>query len=240
VLFVMRGAVRVWLCVVVVLAGAGVAGCGGGTDGVVQFGGWALSARSLAHWVAIEAVLSREVYPLQKPPAGVIPDPPRFRVCIAFEREATPRIPGKPVLTPAQLLQACRARYAQVREHIQQLLIGYQWMKAETSEHGIHISEAQVTEAYHRTEHGAPFHSPAEFDRYLSSAGLSTADERTLIRFNLEASTLQEKILHQQGIPGVRRFYQQYPKERAAQTSCSPGYIIPECKQYKGSVPPEA
>jgi hypothetical protein len=47
------------------------------------------------------------------------------------------------------------------------------------------------------------------------------------------------KILKEHGIPGLRAYYHQYPKEYAAQTSCTPEYTLPDCKQYKGTQQPE-
>jgi hypothetical protein len=54
------------------------------------------------------------------------------------------------------------------------------------------------------------------------------------------AKKLEYKIIGQIGIPRASKFYHEFPKRWAAQTNCSPEYIIPECKQYKGTQEPEA
>jgi hypothetical protein len=243
VLFVMRGVTRVWLLVAGVVVAVAVAGCASSShSGVVAgFRGWQLSVGSLDHWIAIEAVLSRDLYPQQKPPPGMVPDPPKFTACIGYERASwPPPVAGKPAPTRQQLLQACQARYAQVREHILQLLIGYQWMQAETQAHHIHISELTVQQTYEGTEHGAPFRTTAEFAKYLHATGETPADERKIVRYDLEDNALEAQTLHEHGIPGLRKLLHQFPRELKAQTNCSPGYVITECKQYKGSQPPEA
>ena len=30
-----------------------------------------------------------------------------------------------------------------------------------------------------------------------------------------------------------------FPKKWIAKTSCSPGYVVPNCKEYKGPLPPD-
>jgi hypothetical protein len=253
VLLVMCGVMRgmIVATAMAVVAAGGLVGCGGsaghgatvGSAGggrvVVSFRGRGLSAGTIAHWDAVEAVLARELYPQQPPPRGLIPDPPRFTACIAYERATAPTpATGTPAATTAQLRQACRVRYEGVRTHMLQLLIGYEWMEAETAAHGIHVSDAEVQKAYERAEH-IPFRTKTEFARYLRFSGQTPADEHKLVRFDVEAVDLREKIRHESGLPGLRKFYATYPRELAAQTSCSPGYVIAECKQYTGPQPPE-
>jgi foldase protein PrsA len=231
------------LFVVGVVVAVAVAGCASsGHAGVVaRFRGWQLSVGSLTHWIAIEAVLERDLYPQQAPPPGMVPDPPKFSACVGYERASwPPTVVGKPAPTRQQLLQACRARYEQIREHILQLLISYQWMQAETRAHHILVSELDVQRAYVGVEHGAPWRTTTEFAKYLHATGETPADERKIVRFDLEDSALEEQTLHEHGIPGLRKLLRQFPRELKAQTNCSPGYVITECKQYKGSQPPEA
>jgi hypothetical protein len=189
----------------------------------------------VAHWDAVEAVLSRDLFPQAPQPAGLTPVPPGFSACIAFER-AHPPIGGKPAST-AMLRRGCRERYEELHAHMLQLLIDYEWMRAETREHGITITENAIQKGYEVAEH-SPFHSKLEWDRYLKYSGLTPTDERKIVRFDVEVTVLREKILHERGVKGLRAFYHQYPRELAARTSCSPGYIVAECKQYKGPEQP--
>src|SRR5271170_392268 len=119
------------VCVGVVV---GVVGCGGSGDPaggaggpgrvVVSFEGHGITAGTVAHWDAVEAILSRDLYPQAPQPAGFTPVPPRFTACVAFERAHPPiGSAGKPGSTAA-LRAGCRARYEEVHTHMLQLLIG--------------------------------------------------------------------------------------------------------------------
>lgn len=225
----------------VLVAGmVGVVGCGG-SGAVVTFRGQGISRASFDHWVRVEAIISQELWPSQPPPAGEVPDPPSYRACIGYQRALALALGPKPWRGPkpsvAQLKQRCVARYTQVRDHMQQLLIGYLWTEAQAQAHGIKIPPATEKAHYQRYIQEV-FQGPAGFRRYQHATGITDADELKMVRFDLQASALREKIIHEQGISGAKRFYHEYPRKLAAQTSCSAGYVIPECKQYKGPEPP--
>ena len=243
----LRCSARSGLVVVVVVVGvllAAVAGCGGSSRGsdpaggvVVSFKGQPLVTRALvAHWVPIEAVLQRNLTPQERPVAGEVPDPPAYKACIAYQISIAPAGVGKP--TPDEAKKECEARNTQIHEHILGLLIEYAWTEAEANAHGITITPKELQARWVR-EKLELFGPETVFQKYLHATGETFADELKIIRFDMQAIDLREKILHEDGIPALRAFYKQYPLELKTKTNCTPGYITPDCKQYKGNQPPE-
>ena len=227
---------------VVVLVLLGVMGCGGsgGASGgvVAVVGDQVVTRAALDHWVPIEAVISRELNPQQPVPKGEVPDPPEFTACIAYTRTTagTPRS-GQASPTNAHLKRLCRERYESVRTHMLTILISFTWLNAESAAQDIKLSDDEVQKRFARFEH-EEFGSDAAFRRYQKYTGANLADELLLTRMDLLSSKLEEKIISTKGTPGARTYYHDFPHRWAAKTSCSPGYIIPDCKQYKGPRPP--
>lgn len=243
---------RVWLVVLACVGLAvGLVACGGSGDGggsgasdsgssegsgarvVVSFGGQRITQAEFEHWVGIEAVLTKELYPSTPPPPGEIPDPPKYTKCVAYELASV--APHKPPI--AALRKACRQRDQQVRQHMLQLLISYLWMDAEARAHGINVTPTQLKQAYQRYNREI-FHGEAGAATYRHASGQTVADEMKLVKFDVQLNALREKLLRELGQQRIGAFYHQYPRQLAAVTSCAPGYVIPECKQYKGPEPP--
>jgi len=190
----------------------------------------------LAHWIPIEAVLQRDLTPQEPPAPGEVPDPPAYKACIGFQMSVVPA--GEPTPSAAQAKQECEQRYHQIRTHMLELLIDYDWTEAEANAHAIRITPQEFQRTWARDKREV-FGSEAVFQKYLHATGETLADELKIVRFDMQAIDLREKILHEHGVPALRQFGHQYPRELKAKTSCSPGYITPDCKQYTGSQQPE-
>lgn len=226
-----------------VIAILGMTACGSGgtpSGAIVEVAGQTVSKMTLDHWVPIEAVISREPVPQQPVPKGEVPDPPRYTACVAYLQATAPAAangPAKP--TTAELKSQCRQRYEAVRRHMLNILITYAWVNAEATVRGIKVSDSEVEQRFARFKPGQ-FASEAVFQRFLKYTGESLADELLLERFDLLSSKLQQKIVLEHDAAGVAKFYQEFPRRWASKTDCSPGYIVSNCRQYKGPLPPEA
>lgn len=203
----------------------------GGTPGsevIESFDGHTLTRATLEHWIPIEAIIGQNLYQSVPPPPGMVPDPPHYTACINYERAVKP---SATTLTTSYLKEACEKRLAHVREHMQQLLIDYQWMETEAERQHITITPQTLQKAYNLNKQ-----TPA----YRNATGETIPDELKIITFELQGQALQQKTLHEHGIAALRIFMHQYPRQLAAQTNCNPQYITPECKQYTGPEPPES
>jgi hypothetical protein len=136
------------------------------------------------------------------------------------------------------LRSSCQKRYEAVRTHMITILISFQWMAAETKAHGITVSEAEVEREFERFR-SEVYGTPAQFERYLKYTGETRADVLLISRINLVSTKLRNKLIKTEGIPGASKFYHELPIRWAAKTSCQSGFIVPDCKQYKGSRAPE-
>jgi hypothetical protein len=219
-------------------------GCGGGSakgkDVAAEVAGQEITAATLKHWIPIEAVISKESVPTHPTQAGEVPDPPRYTACIAYTRKAGSAGTQSPAkMSTKQLEMQCRQRYESVRKHMLQILITFRWLAAEATAQGVEVSDQEVDAAFARftTEY---FKDAAGLRRFLKFTGATLQDERLIVKMDQLSSKLQRKVLQERGIAGAGRFFQEFPRRWTAKTECNSGYVIPECKQYKGPEHPEA
>lgn len=202
--------------------------------------GRAISRASVEHWIPIEAVISRLVSPKQPVPKGFVPDPPHYAACIGYlkgigRREADPGSTGSIMLIRRQ----CRQRYENVRRHVLEILITFQWLLGESGEQHVALSPGELERAAAQFR-SANFQDEAGFQRYLKYSGESLADELLVERMDPLATKLQQVLVARDGATTAGRIFTTFPKRWAARTSCSPGYVVPDCRQYKGPLQPEA
>ena len=239
---------RLTRCVSVLAAGViaivGMTACGNGgtvaSGAAVEVAGQTVSKATLEHWIPVEAIISREPIPKQPVPEGEVPDPPHYTACIAYLKATTPQpTTGQAKPTTAQLKSQCQQHYEAVRRHMLEILISYAWTSAEATAQGITVSDHEVEQKFTQFKH-EQYPTEAIFQKFLKYTGENLSDELLLVRFDMLSNRLEQKIIHQGGIAGATEFYREFPKRWAAKTSCNPGYVVPDCKQYKGSLPPEA
>jgi len=214
---------------------------GGGTNtAIVSFAGHTIITRAaLAHWVPIEAVISRDLTIEHPAPPGEVPDPPNYTACINYEKTAT--LPAHSIIQPhttSELKAKCKARYENIVRHMLHILINYQWVNQQAHAMSITITPQELQEGYTRLIRGL-FPTETAYHNYLKATGETITDELQTTKSYLQATKLRNKLLQQHGIPGAIKYFHETPQQLAAQTNCSPGYIIPNCKQYKGPQPPE-
>lgn len=230
------------LCAAFVIS-AGIAACNDPKPidhAVVRIDGNAITLLELDHWTDVEAVLAYETEPKKPVPAGVIPDPPAYARCIAYSRTAA--APGqRPARrTPEQLKRQCEARRQQLLRHVLDILIIHLWLRGEAAEQGVKVTLAAIEQVRHRI-----FPTEAPYRRYLALTGETPTDERLIIEKDLLDTKLL-RVAEAKSTPRPTTAHQReqalieaataFTKKWKARTSCSAGYVVSECRQYKGSL----
>jgi phosphatidylethanolamine-binding protein (PEBP) family uncharacterized protein len=120
-------------------------------------------------------------------------------------------------------------------------LITSEWMLGEAAARGITVSEAEVKRRLSGLEHKS-FPKAGSLQAYLSKAHETEADLLARIKVELLASRIAAKI--SAGKSAAQRsallsgFQKNFQAHWKALTSCDHGYVMEDCKQYKGA--PEA
>jgi hypothetical protein len=206
---------------------------------VASVDGSSITEATLDHWVAIQASTDYEAVPKGPVPAGVVPDPPAFRACIAYLRSggSTHEQPSRP-RTNAELRAECEANYRTLRAHVLEILISFRWWEAEVKALGIHLSQEKVAAESARFR-GEEYHTIANYQRYLRRTGQTLADQYLRMRMDLYTNALREHFTAK-GTAAAEHYLRGFSKEWASKTICRPSDVGPNCKEYKGSSEPEA
>lgn len=227
----------------------GLTACGSSIpgDAVVQVGGSSISKATLDHWTPIEAVLASGYSHnlTQSVPKGV-PVPPNYTACIASLGAAL-LPPGKDQSKPtaAQLRSRCRQRYETLRQHMLGILISFEWLLGESADQGVKVTDAEVEQQFEKFKHER-FPTEATFQKFLAFTGMSVSDELFLTKKILLSTKIAQKLTGVEGLVAQQRqprrlvrIAEEYTKKWTARTNCRAGYVVPGCKQYKGSLAPE-
>ena len=116
-------------------------------------------------------------------------------------------------------------------------LITSQWMVGEASARHIVVPEAQVKQRYTQMVQQS-FPKAGTLEKFLSTSGETEAD--ALARIHVEALTSQisaQVTAHKSGSQrstALTAFEQSFHTHWKALTSCDPGYVMEDCKQYTG------
>ena len=221
------------------IAAAAVSACGSSTNdaAVIQVAGNPISKAAMEHWMRVESVLTYRVIPKEPPPKGLLPDPPGYSACIAWLGSSkAPLTDRQTKSTPAQLKSRCEQRLAELKKKALTFLITYQWLIGEAKDLGLIVSDAEVEKAVRRFQRSETPGS-GEFQRYLSYAGMSVADAQYIQRLTVAGTKVQNGILAKRA-GQARQALAAFNGKWIAKTSCKAGYVVPGCKQYKGSEPP--
>jgi hypothetical protein len=212
---------------------------------VARVGSDAITVSNLERWTRIESVLAYSVEPQRPVPIGVVPDPPGYAQCIGYLRRITKPAPGQPKPATKQLKRLCAEKHERLRRHILDILLIHDWLKGEATERGVTLTNAEIETTLHRV---AP--TPATLSKLLSITGERLADERLIIERDLFDSKLQRlmeaQLKHEglkgDGLTGGHQWQQaliktatEFTNKWAAKTSCHTGYVVSECREYKGT-----
>jgi parvulin-like peptidyl-prolyl isomerase len=221
------------LAIFVVLAAVclSAVGCGGSSDPVVaRVGSYTITNADVEHWIRIEAGTSQNAGNKRRLAKGQIPVPPDYADCVALLlADATTKV--KP--SRRALKARCAAKHDTLKKTVLSILISYYWEKGEAARRGVRVSDAEVAQYIRKL-----FQSEARLQAHLRAAGEHYADEQLLVRSKLLAKKLASHSARNARTTNERnRDIQRYVVEQTAewtpQTSCTRGYVVPGCKQYR-------
>jgi hypothetical protein len=222
----------------------GLSACGeaGSSVTVVRVGGRSITKAMVDHWIKITAITSNERIPRGPAPAGVVPDPPAYTACIArlagHPQAGTDAAGGESKPGVAVLRSRCRADYSGLRAQALRYLIDSYWLTGESARLGIAVSQAELARQFARTRK-ALFPSEDEFRRFFAYSGETLADRLLGLKLDILSEKLRQRLLERQ--PGgtaqqrqqaVSAYLEKAMAGWILKTSCEPGYVVAECRQY--------
>jgi hypothetical protein len=208
---------------------------GGGV--VASVAGRAITKATLEHWIPIEAVISEVAFPHAPVPLGLVPDPPAYSACISYRRSKAVAAGGA-VPSIVTVKRECEARYQQVRSHMLQILISFQWLDLAAGSEGVVVTSSEVRSMFERFRR-EQIGDQAALRAYLKYTKETLADELLVSRADLIGTRLLKKAERKYGVKGIRRHEEEFAHLWASKTSCTRGYVIPECREYHGTAAPE-
>jgi foldase protein PrsA len=157
--------------------------CGAHDTVVVRVGPDIVTDAALAHWISVMA------------PRHVAPDPPRYLSCIARRKTL------QPGSADAELKQACRQQYQQLKRQALELLISGNWLVGEAAEQGLKVSSGETDERLSAVERS--FGGSAQFQESQKAISRTIADLKLEIDAQLAAEKIRRMLMHEE--PKVTR-----------------------------------
>jgi phosphatidylethanolamine-binding protein (PEBP) family uncharacterized protein len=116
-------------------------------------------------------------------------------------------------------------------------LITSEWVLGEAAARGASVSEAEVKQRFAQLVHES-FPKAGSLQKYLAKSGETEADLLARIKVELLASKIAAKVsagksAAQRGA-SLTAFENAFHARWKNYTSCEPGYVMEDCKQYKG------
>jgi foldase protein PrsA len=215
------------------LAAVGLTACGDGiADNIaVRVRDRSIARATVTHWMS---VIAGEVSTGPNQPEPQVPDPPRYSACIAYRRSfPTTSVTGRAKPTSVELKHECGFEFQKEKLKALYFLISCDWVIGEAAEVGVTLTHKDVVAQLVLLERQAP--NAALFRRFIVGARGTVPDMLLRIQLNLLTMRIQAKLESE-----ARRTQPTVPqRQRALDTSCRPGYVVPICKQYKvPKVPP--
>ncbi len=116
-------------------------------------------------------------------------------------------------------------------------LITSEWVLGEASARGVSVSEAEVKQRFAQLVHES-FPKSGSLQKYLAKSGETEADLLARIKVELLASKIAAKVSAgksaAQRSAALTAFENEFHGHWKNYTSCEPGYVMEDCKQYKG------
>jgi phosphatidylethanolamine-binding protein (PEBP) family uncharacterized protein len=116
-------------------------------------------------------------------------------------------------------------------------LITSQWVVGEAAARGVDVSETEVKQRFSQLVHES-FPKAGSLQKYLVKSGETEADLLARIKVELLASKIAAKVSAgksaAQRSASLTAFESAFHSHWKSYTSCEPGYVMEDCKQYKG------
>jgi hypothetical protein len=165
-------------------------------------------------------------------PEGLVSDPPNYAGCVARMEALVAKSPSKgPLPTGVKLLTKCRQLYEALRAQATNFLVNTQWLIDSYREYGVTVTEEEAVQfAKQAKARGFPV-SEAEYPKYLAETRFTPADQLLRLKLDLLAQKGLKKFTAAGG-HGYATFLKG-AKKWTARTTCSPGYVVERCREFK-------
>jgi hypothetical protein len=230
---------RLLATIIVVLAVAGTLGCGrsGGQPSAVLVrvgASHVITQGMFTHWMLVAALRDAEEsgYGAGGTQRVVVPDPPKYVACIA----SLPAKLGAATPSRGSVKRQCEQHYDVLKAQVLQSLITAEWFFAEGEARGLHVSGAEVKRRVAKVRRNG-FATQAAWESYLRRGGETEADQQFRSRLKLYAAKVQPQLAG--GREALLAFVKDFPIRWAARTNCRNGFVVADCKQYRGPASPE-
>jgi foldase protein PrsA len=191
-----------------------LAACGGSSDSipgnaVAVVNGQPITKADFEHWQQVTARSAT-----QGNPSAVVPDPPSYTNCVATLRKQSKPAKGQPKPTDASLLAQCKAQDQQIQQQTMSTLIQSAWVEGEAKKQGVSVTSAAVQQQLVQTKKQS-FPTPAAYEKFLKTSGMSPADVLDRVRVQLLAQRITQKIQSGGTQPTEAQIASYYNKNRA-------------------------
>jgi foldase protein PrsA len=191
-----------------------LAACGGSSDSipgnaVAVVSGQSITKAEFDRWQQITAKSAT-----QGNPNAVVPDPPSYTNCVAALRKQSKPAKGQPKPTDASLLAQCKAQEQQIQQQTVSTLIQSAWVEGEAKQQGVSVTDAAVQQQLAQTKKQS-FPTPAAYDKFLKSSGMTQADVLDRVRVQLLAQRITQKVQSGGKPPTEAQITSYYNKNRA-------------------------
>jgi hypothetical protein len=224
-------------CSLVAIAGLSACGGGGNSDKTVAtVGKSTITLATLNHWMSTVVGGDYQAVNTTRGPAGLASEPADYPRCVSAAEQVVPRAGGKPELSPAQLLLKCHQLHAAVKEQALSYLIAVLWRAEEGAELHAEVSNREVNHQLQEIRY-EQYKSPAAFNRYLADRHWTLGDERYLLKRNMLDTKFLARLKQQAarlggGEQALSKLVRENVAKWTSRTSCRPGYLAWQCKQY--------
>jgi foldase protein PrsA len=191
-----------------------LAACGGGGgsvpgNAVAVVDGQSITKADYDRWQQITAKGAT-----QGNPNAVVPDPPSFTNCVATLRKQSKPAKGQPKPTDASLLAQCKAQEQQIQQQTMSTLIQTAWVEGEAKKQGVTVNDSAVQQQLAQTKKQS-FPTPAAYNKFLKTSGMTAADVVDRIRVQLLAQRITQKVQSGGAQPTEAQVVSYYNKNRA-------------------------
>jgi hypothetical protein len=211
---------------------------GGDGEVVASVEGRPISHATLRHWML--AMTGGDFYEVsgRQAPLGLVSEPADDASCVADLGTLTKRAGTSGHLTATQLSSKCRKLHEAIKQQALGFLISSQLKIGEASTRGVGVTDRDVAREFGSLR-AERFPTDEALARYLQERRWTVSDERYLVKLNLISAGLQRKLqgqLRQMGRAALVKLSAETMKKWSAKTTCRPGYVVRQCKEYRGSV----
>jgi hypothetical protein len=200
-----------------------------------------ISKATLNHWMQAMAGGDFRANIGTRGPAGLVSEPANYTRCASAVALIAPKsFYGQVKLTDAEISQRCHQLHRAVKFQALSFLISVGWTVAEGAEEGVKVSDAELMREFARFRKG-PYPTEADLRKYLRERQWSLSDVLYQLKRNILVTRILPKFKAKvNDIGGGEETYVKLALERyhrlIARTSCRAAYVVPNCREYRGSL----